>query len=281
MVGLPLDGNGDDTPRALEARAIAAELEKRTGLPVRLVDERYTTAAALRAIREMGGSTRGRKGDVDALAATVLLQHALSLPREAPRSLARRRSPRCRSPRPAAVVERRHRARHHSAGLELRRRHRFARRARRRSRRRAVPPVRVARADATAPSRPGTYVLRAAARRGTSVLDALTRGKGLVHTVTIPEGFALASIAPLLGKALVGAARLGAGRRDATPRCSAASTSRRRRSRATSFPTRTRSPTARRPREAVRMLVARFERRVEAGVGRAARRSSRCRATTS
>jgi len=81
VVGLPLDGNGDDTPRALEARAVAAELEKRTGLPVRLVDERYTTAAALRAIREMGGSTRGRKGDVDAIAATVLLQHALSLPR--------------------------------------------------------------------------------------------------------------------------------------------------------------------------------------------------------
>ena len=81
VVGLPLDQNGDDTPRALEARAIAAELEKRTGLPVRLVDERYTTAAALRAIREMGGSTRGRKGDVDAIAATVLLQHALSLPR--------------------------------------------------------------------------------------------------------------------------------------------------------------------------------------------------------
>ena len=31
----------------------------------------------LRAIHEMGGSTKGRKGDVDALAATVLLQHAL------------------------------------------------------------------------------------------------------------------------------------------------------------------------------------------------------------
>jgi len=28
-------------------------------------------------VREMGGSTRGRKGDVDALAATMLLQHAL------------------------------------------------------------------------------------------------------------------------------------------------------------------------------------------------------------
>jgi putative Holliday junction resolvase len=80
VVGLPLDGNGDDTPRALEARHVASELEKRTGLPARLVDERFTTAAALRAVREMGGSTRGRKGDVDALAATLLLQHALSLP---------------------------------------------------------------------------------------------------------------------------------------------------------------------------------------------------------
>jgi putative Holliday junction resolvase len=80
VVGLPLDANGDDTPRALEARHVAAELAKRTGLPVRLVDERFTTAAALRAIQDMGGSTRGRKGDVDALAAAVLLQHALALP---------------------------------------------------------------------------------------------------------------------------------------------------------------------------------------------------------
>jgi len=79
VVGLPLDDRGDDTPRALETRQIAAELEKRTGLPVRLVDERYTTAAALRTVREMGGTTRGRKGDVDALAATILLQHALRL----------------------------------------------------------------------------------------------------------------------------------------------------------------------------------------------------------
>jgi putative transcription antitermination factor YqgF len=79
VVGLPLDDKGDDTPRAIETRLIAAELEKRTGLPVTLVDERYTTAAALRTVREMGGTTRGRKGDVDALAATILLQHALRL----------------------------------------------------------------------------------------------------------------------------------------------------------------------------------------------------------
>lgn len=79
VVGLPLDGNGDETDRTAEARRVAALLGERSGLPVRLVDERFTTAAAQRAIREMGGSTRGRKGDVDAIAATVLLQHALSL----------------------------------------------------------------------------------------------------------------------------------------------------------------------------------------------------------
>ena len=80
VLGLPLDEHGEEMPRAAEVRQIADALGKRTGLPVRLVDERFTTAAAHRAIRELGGSTRGRKGDVDALAATVLLQHALSLP---------------------------------------------------------------------------------------------------------------------------------------------------------------------------------------------------------
>ena len=81
VLGLPLDEQGDDTPRAAEVRHVAEELTRRTGLPALLVDERYTTAAALRAVRDMGGSTRGRKGDVDALAATILLQHALTLPR--------------------------------------------------------------------------------------------------------------------------------------------------------------------------------------------------------
>ena len=47
----------------------------------------------------------------------------------------------------------------------------------------------------------GTYMLR----RGDSwgvVLGALTKGKGVVNTVTIPEGFALSSIVPLLARTL-------------------------------------------------------------------------------
>jgi len=78
VVGLPLDENGADTERGTEVRRVATELQRRTGLPVELIDERFTTAAALRAIHEMGGSTRQRKGDVDALAATSLLQIALA-----------------------------------------------------------------------------------------------------------------------------------------------------------------------------------------------------------
>jgi putative holliday junction resolvase len=77
VVGLPLDGNGDETPRSVEARVVGAELSKRTGLPVEFIDERYSTAVALRAIREMGGSRKDRKADVDSLAATVILQQAL------------------------------------------------------------------------------------------------------------------------------------------------------------------------------------------------------------
>jgi putative Holliday junction resolvase len=79
VVGLPLDQNGEDSPRAVEARRLAHELSARTSLPAHLVDERFTTAAALKAIQEMDGSTRGRKGDVDAMAATLLLQHAMKL----------------------------------------------------------------------------------------------------------------------------------------------------------------------------------------------------------
>ena len=60
--------------------AMATRRIERGGLPVRLVDERFTTAAALRAVKALGGSTEGRKGDVDALAAMVLLQHALQMP---------------------------------------------------------------------------------------------------------------------------------------------------------------------------------------------------------
>ncbi len=81
VLGLPLDGDGEETEWTAQVRAVGEELSRRTGMPVSYVDERFSTATALRAISDMGGSTRGRKGDVDALAATVILQNALDVSR--------------------------------------------------------------------------------------------------------------------------------------------------------------------------------------------------------
>jgi putative Holliday junction resolvase len=74
VVGLPLGVGGEEGPWVGEVRELASLLGARTYLPVELRDERMTTARALGIIKEQGGSTRGRKADVDALAAAVLLQ---------------------------------------------------------------------------------------------------------------------------------------------------------------------------------------------------------------
>ena len=83
VVGLPLDEQGDEGAAAAAARQLGTDIAQRSALPVELWDERLTTARALRAVREMGGSTRGRKEDVDALAAAVMLQHYLDTARGA------------------------------------------------------------------------------------------------------------------------------------------------------------------------------------------------------
>ena len=77
VVGLPLDESGAEGDAAHAARGLADDIKRRVGdgLEVTMWDERMTTARALAAVREMGGTTRGRKEDVDAMAAALLLQH--------------------------------------------------------------------------------------------------------------------------------------------------------------------------------------------------------------
>jgi putative Holliday junction resolvase len=83
VVGLPLTPNGAEGAAATAARELAVLIGGRTYLPVELVDERMTSARAHAAIREQDGSTRGRREDVDSLAATILLQHFLETRRHA------------------------------------------------------------------------------------------------------------------------------------------------------------------------------------------------------
>lgn len=77
VIGLPLSLEGEEGDSAVAARALARQVVERTQLPYEMWDERLSTTRALAAIREQDGSTRGRQEDVDALAASVILQHFL------------------------------------------------------------------------------------------------------------------------------------------------------------------------------------------------------------
>lgn len=78
VVGLPLRLDGSEGPAAAEARKLAAEIENKLGIEVRMVDERMTTRAADRALAEgIGG--RARRQKVDKAAAALLLQTYLDL----------------------------------------------------------------------------------------------------------------------------------------------------------------------------------------------------------
>ncbi len=74
VVGLPLRLDGSEGASAVDARGIAEQLRKRTGLPVEMWDERFTTAAAERSLIVAGKRRARRRETIDAVAATMLLQ---------------------------------------------------------------------------------------------------------------------------------------------------------------------------------------------------------------
>lgn len=82
VAGLPVGLSGREGQAAAGARAFAARLAERvTPVPVRLVDERFTTVIAHDALRQTGSDARGRRPKVDSAAAALLLQGALDLER--------------------------------------------------------------------------------------------------------------------------------------------------------------------------------------------------------
>lgn len=77
ILGLPLDLDGRDNPRAQSTRAFARNLSARMTLPLVLWDERFSTAAVTRSLIENNVS-RGRRAQiVDKMAAAYILQGAL------------------------------------------------------------------------------------------------------------------------------------------------------------------------------------------------------------
>jgi putative holliday junction resolvase len=77
VLGLPINMDGSEGPRAQSTRAFARNLAQLTALPIALWDERLSTAAVERALIEADASRAKRKAVIDAHAATFILQGAL------------------------------------------------------------------------------------------------------------------------------------------------------------------------------------------------------------
>ena len=74
VLGYPKNMNGTEGERCEKTREFKELLEKRTGLPVALWDERLTTVAADRSMMEAGLGRYERKEYVDEIAAVFILQ---------------------------------------------------------------------------------------------------------------------------------------------------------------------------------------------------------------
>jgi putative Holliday junction resolvase len=77
VLGLPINMDGSEGPRAQSTRAFARNMAKLTELPIALWDERLSTAAVERELIAADASRARRKAVIDQHAAIFILQGAL------------------------------------------------------------------------------------------------------------------------------------------------------------------------------------------------------------
>ena len=82
IVGLPLGLNGRPGPAAATAREFATALARAVApVPVRLVDERLSTASAARGLRSAGRNARTSRAVIDQAAAVEIVQYSVDTER--------------------------------------------------------------------------------------------------------------------------------------------------------------------------------------------------------
>ena len=77
IIGLPINMDGSEGPRAQSTRAFVRNMDAKTHIPFVFWDERLSTVAAERALIEMDVSRKKRAGRIDSAAAAFILQGAL------------------------------------------------------------------------------------------------------------------------------------------------------------------------------------------------------------
>jgi putative Holliday junction resolvase len=80
VIGLPLNMDGSEGPRAAKTRRFADRVAAHLNLPVELFDERLTTVAANEAMAATGVRRRRRRELVDQMAAAIILESYLARP---------------------------------------------------------------------------------------------------------------------------------------------------------------------------------------------------------
>ncbi|MBD5132957.1 MAG: Holliday junction resolvase RuvX [Clostridiales bacterium] len=78
VMGFPRNMDGTEGPRAELYRAFAAMVEEKAGMPVKLWDERRTTIEAHQILHASGKKTKAHKKNVDAVAASLILEGYLT-----------------------------------------------------------------------------------------------------------------------------------------------------------------------------------------------------------
>ena len=84
VIGLPINLDGSEGPRAQSTRAFARNLASQVPLPTLFWDERLSTAAVERHLLEADASRKRRAEVVDRMAAAYILQGALDFLARAP-----------------------------------------------------------------------------------------------------------------------------------------------------------------------------------------------------
>ncbi|HWK12840.1 MAG TPA: Holliday junction resolvase RuvX [Rhizobiaceae bacterium] len=77
VIGLPINMDGTEGPRAQASRAFVRNMARLSDLPFAFWDERLSTVAAERALLEMDVSRRRREERIDSAAAAFILQGVL------------------------------------------------------------------------------------------------------------------------------------------------------------------------------------------------------------
>lgn len=75
--GLPLGLNGLENEQTAKTRAFVEALQQATDIPVKFMDERFTTLSAERVLIEGNVRRENRKKVIDKVAATIILQNYL------------------------------------------------------------------------------------------------------------------------------------------------------------------------------------------------------------